>query len=225
MPDTSIPVEERTFDWRPNPDPRSQNFLATVAASNRQYRYWKRGPTLDQGREGACVGHGVIGSCLASPITLKIPHPQATAFGMYYGSRRIDEWPGEDYDGTSVNAGMKLARELGLITGWEWADNIERAKNVLLEEGTLVCGMNWDRKMDHMEDSGLLNIGGGVRGGHCIYWYGYARNRKMGSYTGGVFAAVNSWGRDYGKDGRFYMREEDVAAKFEEGAEFAIPRI
>lgn len=218
-------MTDRKFDWRPNPDPASRLFLAPHTESTRHSRYWRTASILDQGSEGACVGHGVVGALIAQPLRLALPHPQTTAFGMYYGSRRIDEWPGEDYEGTSVNAGMKLARELGLISGWEWCPDIERLKATVLEDGCVVVGMNWDANMGRPDEQGLVDIGGGLRGGHCLFINGYSRRRVFARYTGPVFQLANSWGASWGRRGYLYLRESDVAAKFAERAEFAIPRL
>ena len=75
----------RKLDWDPNHDPRSRNFRAiTGQASVRISREWKlRNPVLDQGQEGACVGHGVINAVSAPRMNVKLPNPQQTAFGMY----------------------------------------------------------------------------------------------------------------------------------------------
>jgi hypothetical protein len=37
---------------------------------------------------------------------------------IYYRARRIDEWPGEAYDGTSVRAGLDVVREEGPRRVW-----------------------------------------------------------------------------------------------------------
>ena len=60
------------------------------------------------------------------------------AFWLYEEAKRNDEWPGEDYDGTSVNAGLKVARDQGLmraevsvvvpsagIAAYRWATSVE----------------------------------------------------------------------------------------------------
>jgi hypothetical protein len=52
---------------------------------------------------------------------------------MYYGSRRIDEWSGESYEGSSVDAGMKLARELGFISAWDWCPTPDHLRYTVLE--------------------------------------------------------------------------------------------
>ena len=48
----------------------------------------------NQGTEGACVGFGI--SRLASQLNRKL----YDGFWLYHEAQKIDEWPGEDYDGT-----------------------------------------------------------------------------------------------------------------------------
>jgi hypothetical protein len=61
----------------------------------------------DQGNEGACVGFGV--SRLASFLNSKL----YDARWLYHEAQKVDEWPGEDYDGTSVRAGLDVLRTRG----------------------------------------------------------------------------------------------------------------
>jgi hypothetical protein len=61
----------------------------------------------DQGSEGACVGFGI--SRLASQLNRKL----YDGFWLYHEAQRVDEWPGEDYDGTSVRAGLDILRKRG----------------------------------------------------------------------------------------------------------------
>ena len=61
----------------------------------------------NQGAEGACVGFGI--SRLASQLNRKL----YDGFWLYHEAQKIDEWPGEDYDGTSVRAGLDILRKRG----------------------------------------------------------------------------------------------------------------
>ncbi len=61
----------------------------------------------NQGSEGACVGFGI--SRLASQLNRKT----YDGFWLYHEAQKIDEWPGEDYDGTSVRAGLDILRKRG----------------------------------------------------------------------------------------------------------------
>lgn len=66
---------------------------------------WWKG--YDQGSEGACVG---FGSSRACSIMNRVRYD---GFALYHRAQQIDEWPGENYDGTSVRAGMDVLRKEG----------------------------------------------------------------------------------------------------------------
>jgi hypothetical protein len=217
---------DRKLDWKPNPDPRSALFAVTRPAliTPRTSRYWSARQILDQGVEGACVGHGVTGAITASPIRLGLRYPQDTAFGMYYGSRRIDEWEGESYDGTSVNAGMKLARELGFISGWEWCQTPDGLKATVLEQGPVVVGMWLNEGFRQPDAEGLVDLTGPIIGGHCMYVTAFTARRVFSRYTGPVYQLANSWGTGWGRRGFLYLRAADLEVQFALEGEFAVPR-
>ena len=66
-------------------------------------------PILDQGREGACTGYGL--ATVANYLQLRrrvIPDKVPVSPRMLYTmARRYDEWPGEDYEGSSARGAMK----------------------------------------------------------------------------------------------------------------------
>jgi hypothetical protein len=61
----------------------------------------------NQGDEGACVGFGI------SRLTSQLNRKLYDGFWLYNQAKKIDEWPGEDYDGTSVRAGLDILRTRG----------------------------------------------------------------------------------------------------------------
>jgi hypothetical protein len=61
----------------------------------------------DQGQEGACVGFA------ASRMMTLLNRERYNGFQLYYHSQRVDEWPGENYSGTSVRAAMDVLRDHG----------------------------------------------------------------------------------------------------------------
>ncbi len=62
----------------------------------------------DQGNEGACVGFAI------SRAMSMLNRKRYWARWLYLTARRdFDEWQGEDYDGTSVRAGLDVARTIG----------------------------------------------------------------------------------------------------------------
>lgn len=68
----------------------------------------------DQGNEGACVGFS------ESRAMSLLNRTRYGGHWLYQEAQKIDEWAGEDYDGTSVRAGFEILRARGhrrLING------------------------------------------------------------------------------------------------------------
>jgi hypothetical protein len=63
----------------------------------------------DQLQEGACVGAG------ASRMESLVERKRWDFFALYREAQKIDEWPGENYSGTSVRAAMDFLRDKGPI--------------------------------------------------------------------------------------------------------------
>lgn len=212
-------MDDRTFDWKPNPDPRQADYPLTALLAtepSRFYRYHQvGGPVLNQGREGACVGHGVTAAVQTSPLSVDLVDPQRTAFGMYYGSRRIDQWEGEDYSGTSVQAGCKLAQELGFARSYWWCKTVEDVAQAVLTHGPVVIGVPWLQSMFRTDENGTVTVSGEKVGGHCLLITGYNRTR-------GVFRWRNSWGLGYGIRGDAWITVDDYATLFAQGGEAAV---
>ena len=61
----------------------------------------------NQGVEGACVG---FGWSRAQSLQNRARYD---GFWLYHEAQKIDEWPGESYDGTSVRAGGDILRDRG----------------------------------------------------------------------------------------------------------------
>ena len=69
-----------------------------------------------------CVGFGV--SRLASQLNRKT----YDGFWLYHEAQKVDEWPGEDYEGTSVRAGLDILRVRGhrVVAGGQTAPGVAR---------------------------------------------------------------------------------------------------
>lgn len=81
-------------------------------------------PVLDQGREGACTGFG-----LATVVNFLLHVGQsdetadvASARMLYVMAKRYDEWPGEDYEGSSARGAMKGWHKHGVCARRLWKD-------------------------------------------------------------------------------------------------------
>lgn len=66
--------------------------------------WWYR---YDQGNEGACVGFG------SSRMMTLLNRAFYDAPWLYHRAQQVDSWPGENYQGTSVDAAMKTLKAEG----------------------------------------------------------------------------------------------------------------
>lgn len=136
QPRTATVSSERTFDARPDrvdfrdrvytpplialpaqvPEPRQlKKTLADIAA---------RGLVLNQGNEGACTGFGLAGMinhmawrrAQSGKEKLAGVSPRM----LYQLARQYDEWPGEDYDGSSCRGAMKGWHRHGVCSEALW---------------------------------------------------------------------------------------------------------
>lgn len=77
---------------------------------------------LDQGREGACTGFAlaaVVNFLRARQKRAAIVSPRM----LYELARRYDEWPGEDYEGSSARGAIKAWAKHGVCLRSSWKDD------------------------------------------------------------------------------------------------------
>lgn len=227
----AIEHEGRVFDRYPSRDERRGNFLleSVLPSQEKRIRNWSSPVVTDQGREGACVGHSVTLDLVTSPR----PDPFTTdnfasayAQGVYKRAQMLDPWAGEAYEGTSVDAGMKVARERGFIDGWRWMYTAEQVRDAVIAQGPVVLGIWWYQGMYRTRPSGLVEISGPKVGGHAITIIGYhpgMRIRGEGwNERHEVFKWKNSWGRNYGNNGVGYLKFEDLRDLLDDDGEATV---
>lgn len=229
---TEFPHTDPRLDWVSKHDERSLQYsirekLGTVEV---QPRRWRAGPTLDQGYEGACVGFGWTQEFLSSPRPFtRVAVPDANEFARAYYRRclQIDEYPGEEDEGTSVLAGAQVALERDLITEYRWAFSLEDVRDALIAEGPVVIGIPWYENMYRTRPSGLVDVYGPLVGGHCVvldeYHPGKRLRHEEWSARFEVFGFHNSWNETYGDAGRGYFRANDLRHLLDSWGEACVP--
>ncbi|MEG1040905.1 MAG: C1 family peptidase [Pseudomonas sp.] len=132
------PISGRLFDARPDrldfrdlpytPPLRSLPPCAPVQADLTTYlkSYVAQGLVLDQGSEGACTGFGL--ACVVNYL-LWLQHLALGGTGsfaavsprmLYELARRYDEWPGDDYQGSSCRGALKGWHKHGVCSEQHW---------------------------------------------------------------------------------------------------------
>lgn len=204
------------------PDERDRRFLLadhlriSGVVARRSHLWAMFDPPLDQGSTGTCVGHGWKHWLLTAPVIQADPASPPSAFDIYDRAIKVDEWTENDNDtarqeGTSVRAGAKVLQSQGRIGAYTWAFDVNTCANWLagmdaeghFVGGPAVIGVNWYGSMFDLDEGGFLRIAptAQVEGGHCVLLTGW--NEKRGFAYG-----INSWGRYWGRKGRFYMPGE-----------------
>lgn len=188
------------------PDDRDRQYLIrelTPQTSDRTYRYWyDNGAWFDQGDTGTCVGHAVAHYVEDGPVT----HPgNVNPMQLYREACLLDGWmenddPNDYQFGTSVRAGAKALRARGIITTFRWAWHVDDLRLALLEVGPVVMGVNWYSSFDDPDGEGVVQLPptAYLRGGHAFEVTGYNSNTDL-------FRAKNNWGREWAREGRFYI--------------------
>lgn len=201
------------------PDHRDMNHpmraLLSVDAPKKPFGYWHGGMFLDQGPTPQCVEYSWHHFLQTGRIRPSGKYPYWTPGSVYPEMQKIDEWPGEDYDGTSVRAGAKMLWAMGYINEYHWAWDLETVIDAVTRLGPVVMGTNWYSDMFEPDSRGRVKLGGYQAGGHA--WLIDGANRKQG-----LIRAKNSWGRAWGLNGRFWMPFEDLERLINEDGEACI---
>lgn len=238
---------DRTFDWKPRHDPLSRDYPVRTLIADALVRVpptrrvWTPGPILDQGREGACVGHAWVNEATATPVAVDLsraylpgqqsdaygsawPHdPQQLAFAVYHQAQRVDAWEGEQYSGTSVLAGAKVMRSLGLLHEFRWCFSAREVADTILTYGPVVLGIPWYESL-YEPVGGEVVVGGQMVGGHAILACGFDSMKEVnGRPPREMVQVFNSWGPSWGEDGTAWISLDDLAYLLEQQGEAAVP--
>jgi len=192
-------------------DNQSRNYPITRITTAPIGNYdWECSKTLNQGSEGACVGFGISHELIATPVAIKNINNK-TARQLYFEAQRIDNWeggayPGANpfYEGTSVLAGVKVAKKMGFFDSYYWAFGINDLITGLAT-GPAVLGVLWTWAMYNPNRQGFIRPTGQIAGGHCILCRGVNLDQ-------GYFTLRNSWGPSWGDKGDCYMTFSDMNA-------------
>lgn len=200
-----------------SPDERDKGFLMSSlipkAKETQEYRTWKYWwPTGWWGNQGStphCVGYAWAHWLAEGPITQvrarskRGGHPFDPNY-LYNEAQLIDEWPGIDYDGTSVRAGVKVLKNNGFVSEYRWAWDIEDVINTLLYISPVVVGTVWTYDMFFPDENNIIKATGSFSGGHAYLLDGINVDR-------GIIRIKNSWGRNWANKGFAYISIDDMS--------------
>jgi hypothetical protein len=213
----------------PSKDERDANFLlrAVMGAPTVEpltgWRYWWDGGYWgNQGQTPQCVGYAWAHWIEDSPVTHTSPGWQVDPTIIYDMAQQVDEWPGTSYDGTSVRAGAKVLKDQNAVAEYRWAFDVDTVARAVRYHGPVVMGSNWYDSMFNVQpekdalgstrQSLVITPGAALAGGHAYVFNGVNIPRR-------TFRVKNSWGRNWGVDGRATVSFDTVARLLKEDGE------
>jgi C1A family cysteine protease len=170
-------------------------------------RFWWSAGVLDQHDTPQCVGYAGWGWLAGGPTT---NDPDFTPEELYHWAQEADEWPGEDYEGTSTLGLMKALKNKGFISEYRWATDGETLVAWILNKGPVLVGTTWYRDMFTPDKFGFIRPNGAEEGGHEWRIIGADRDLRCSDGTRGAVRMVNSWGHGWGDLGRAWVSFADL---------------
>ena len=214
-------VRPDTLDFR---DQMYKSTLREVPVEIKLQSYMKlKVPVLDQGTEGACTGYGLatVANYLLLSRSARSSFLPVSPKMLYQSAKRYDEWPGEEYDGSSARGAMKGWHKHGVCKETLWKTNArdnsltkERVKDAverplgayyrvnhkdlvamhsaMAEVGVLFATCVTHSGWDKVGTNGIIPFESNAEGGHAFAIVAYDR---------AGFWIQNSWGTGWGKKG------------------------
>lgn len=191
--------------------------------------YSRRGTTpivRDQGAMGSCVG---FSGCTVLAEHAEHRDKVFSPMWLYTEAQKLDEWPGEDYSGTSISGACKALRTVGVCQEdfWPYGGDIFRGAEIdasrhrihsyfRIEPGDIVamktmlmkeclwCAFDVREGFYNAVYDGIVHDAGYLKGrsygGHAVALVGWK------TIDGRLYWEFqNSWGYKWGDHGFFYM--------------------
>ena len=231
-------TSDRRLDRLPEFKPRQLQFLADEGLEDRPlrgYRWAIPGEPLDQGSEGRCVEYAICAELLGRPVKVAPAKVDAILAGklIYCPAQARDPWPetscdGGGAEGTSIDAGMMTALELGYFDRFEWAWTEHALALAVGYKGIAVGGFNWYTGCFEPDVDGFIHVTGRVEGGHGIAIRGIRvrmpRRRPVRASEWPHYILRQSWG-PMGVDGTgdVLLSRDGMERLLAEGGEAAVP--
>src|SRR5258708_395949 len=227
--DRALNVRKDTLDFR---DHMYIPTLVEVPAYRTLEDYRRaKVPVLDQGKDGACTGFGLATVAHYLLRTHKVTRDATSIspFMFYDLARRYDEWPGENYEGSSCRGAMKgwykhgVCRETlwpmshpGAPLGEARAEDAARRPlgayfrvnhqslvamhSAIIEAGVLYARASVHGGWQNAGKDGLIKKSDKILGGHAF---------AIVAYDADGFWIQNSWSASWGRSGFGHISYDD----------------
>lgn len=129
---------------------------------------------------------------------------------MYYECKIIEGEP-EQENGAYVRSIAKVLKNNGRLEAYAFAPDMATIRWWLLNKGPVIAGTIWTQSMFTPDENNIITIDANVVGGHA-----YLLNEWR---EDGYIGIQNSWGKDWGDNGKAYIHYLDFEKIFKYGGE------
>ena len=178
---------------------------------------WEYSEVFDQGNTSMNVG------CVWTTYVASISPGESLgmtdaefARSLYHEAQVSGPWDGTEAEskyGASVLTVGRLLKEKKFFNELAWTKDVNILSNHVLAQGPAIVASRWTSEMSKVDPNGFVRPNGSYEGNHCWIVYGVDDQWE-------TFFALNSWGRDFGKDGKFLVKFSDMEKILQDG--FAI---
>ncbi|MEJ2200150.1 MAG: C1 family peptidase [Desulfuromonadaceae bacterium] len=186
------------------------------------------GAIRDTGPEGTTVGFAIAYAIQAAVKEKTQKTVEISARGIYVLAKKYDEWPGEDYEGTSVTGGLRAVREIGayLEADWPYSNKaipepepeplykissyselkgIEEIINALRKKKVVITTVQITEDFNKTDRDGRVTVKLPLRtiGGKALSIVGYDAETAQ-------FKFANDWGTSWGLHGFGFIKDTDL---------------
>lgn len=204
-------------------DSRSLQYLveASDPATLKSVRHSRMTPILDQGNLGSCTGNAAVGCLGTEPfydtVNEIMSFAEPEAIHIYSQATAIDPFPGTYPPTDTGSNGLSVAKALksdSLISGYLWATSLNAALTALASQPVIV-GTKWFNDMFTPASDGKLSVSGPLAGGHEYELDELdVENQRVWM--------TNSWGGNWGVEGRAYMTWDDLGKLLDDGGDVTV---
>ena len=165
----------------------------------------------NQGSNPYCVAFAWLHWMADGPVTHRAA-PIYRPRDVYHDAQKLDKFPGQNYDGTTVRAGAKALVKRGVVTEYHWAWELEDVIQAVLTLGPVVVGTDWYEEMYTPDEDFIIRARGRKYGGHAYLING------VDTYYG-RFRIKNSWGTEWGDNGHAFLPFSDFRVLLKQNGE------
>jgi hypothetical protein len=201
---------------------------------------------LDQGSEGSCTGHGLAAVINYLKAKENLADFRSSRRMLYEMAKMHDEWPGEDYEGSSCRGAIRGWKNMGVCTEGSWSYVSNQTDQLTIDQAiearSNTLGAYYRLRPEIVDYHAAINEVGAIYVSARIHegWIDLSRPRARlaqidlrGAPIGGhAFAIVgynergfivqNSWGKGWGSKGFALWLYQDWIENISDGWVFRL---